>query len=87
MNILQAIKKEQSYLGKQVADLQAKFNKLGLAAEALNGTGKQTRHFSGGPLSGAGPKTKRRMSAAARARIGAATKKRWAEFRKKKNGK
>ena len=71
MKILATIKREQKKLEKQIGKLQHQLNGVRAAAKAL---GDSTRKE---------PKVvkKRVLSAAARARIGRATKKRWAKFR------
>jgi hypothetical protein len=71
MDILAAIKREERKLEKQVSNLQHKLNGVRAAAKALgDSTGKELKVIK-----------KRVLSAAARARIGKATKKRWAKFR------
>ena len=71
MDILAAIKREEKKLEKQLGKLQHQLNGIRAAAKAL---GDSTNHDL---------KTvkKRVMSAAARAKIGRAAKKRWAKFR------
>ena len=71
MKILAAIKREEKKLEKQLGKLQHQLNGIRAAAKAL---GDSTNHQL---------KTvkKRVMSAAARAKIGRAAKKRWAKFR------
>ena len=61
-------------LGAVLAQLKAEREKLNRAIEALSGAGKS----SGGRT--------RTLSAAARERIAAAQRKRWAKFKKKKKG-
>jgi hypothetical protein len=71
MKILAAIKREQKKLEKQLGKLQHQLNGVRAAAEALgHSTSKELKVVK-----------KRVLSAAARARIGRATKKRWAKFR------
>ena len=73
MDILAAIKREERKLEKQLGNIQHKLNGVRAAAKALGAsTSKEIKVIK-----------KRVLSAAARARIGRATKKRWAEFRKK----
>ena len=73
MDILAAIKREERKLEKQLGKLQHQLNGVRAAAKALgDSAGKELKVVK-----------KRVLSAAARARIGKATKKRWAEFRKK----
>ncbi len=72
MDILVAIKREERKLEKQLGNLQHKLNGVRAAAKALgDSTSKELKVVK-----------KRVLSAAARARIGRATKKRWAKFRK-----
>lgn len=80
MNILAAIRREERKLEKQLGKLQHQLDSVRAAGKALGRS--------------AGPeltevKKKRVMSAAARAKIGKATKARWAKFRadKAKKGK
>jgi hypothetical protein len=71
MKILAAIKREQKKLEKQLGNIQRKLNGVRAAAKALgDSTSKELNVVK-----------KRVLSAAARARIGRATKKRWAKFR------
>ena len=72
MNIAAAIKREERKLEKQLGKLQHQLDGVRAAAKALG-------HSAGREL-----KTvkKRVLSAAARAKISRATKKRWAKFRK-----
>jgi hypothetical protein len=73
MDILAAIKREERKLEKQLGKIQHKLNGVRAAAKALgDSTSKELKVAK-----------KRVLSAAARARIGRATKKRWEEFRKK----
>jgi hypothetical protein len=73
MDILAAIKREERKLEKQLGKLQHKLTGVRAAAKALgDSTSKELKVVK-----------KHVLSAAARARIGKATKKRWAEFRKK----
>ena len=71
MDILAAIKREEKKLEKQLGKLQHQLNGIRAAAKAL---GDSTSR-------GLKAVKKRVMSAAARAKIGKAAKKRWAEFR------
>ena len=71
MNILAAIKREEKKLEKQLGRLQHQLSGVRAAAKALgNSTGKEL-----------GATKKRVLSAAARAKIGKAARKRWAKFR------
>ena len=71
MKILAAIKRERKKLEKQLGKLQHQLSGVRAAAEALgHSTSKELIVVK-----------KRVLSAAARARIGRATKKRWAKFR------
>ena len=71
MKILATIKREQKKLEKQLGKLQHQLNGVRAAAKALgDSTSKEPKVVK-----------KRVLSAAARARIGRATKKRWAKFR------
>jgi hypothetical protein len=72
MDILAAIKREEKKLEKQLGKLQHQLNGVQAAAKALGDfAGKELKVVK-----------KRVMSAAARAKIGKAAKKRWAKFRK-----
>jgi hypothetical protein len=71
MDILAAIKREERKLEKQVASIQHKLKGIRAAAEAM-GRSADKKVTSG---------TKRVLSAAARAKIGKAAKKRWAKVR------
>ena len=71
MSILAAIKREEKKVKKELGKLQHELSGLQAAAKAL---GDSTIH----ELTGV---KKRVMSAAARAKIGKAAKKRWAKFR------
>jgi hypothetical protein len=71
MDILAAIKREERKLEKQLGKLQNRLSGVRAAAKALGDTtSKEIKVVK-----------KRVMSAAARAKIGKATKKRWAKFR------
>jgi hypothetical protein len=71
MDILAAIKREERKLEKQLGKLQHQLGGVRAAAEALgHSVNKELKVVK-----------KRVLSAAARARIGKATKKRWAKFR------
>jgi hypothetical protein len=72
MDILAAIKREERKLEKQLGDLQHKLTGVRAAAKALG-------HSAGREV--VGPK-KRVLSAAGRAAIAKAAKKRWAKVRK-----
>jgi hypothetical protein len=72
MNILAALKQEEAKFEKQVGTAQQQLDTVRAAMKLLgrmNGSDKSIG------------KKKRVMSAAARARIGKATKERWAKFR------
>ena len=71
MDILSAIKREERKLEKQLASIQRKLKGIKAAAEAMG------RSVDKKVTKGA----KRVLSAAARAKIGKATKKHWARFR------
>jgi hypothetical protein len=71
MDILSAIKREERKLEKQFASIQHKLKGIKAAAEAI-GRSADKKAKKG---------TKRVLSAAARAKIGNATKKRWAKLR------
>jgi hypothetical protein len=71
MDILAAIKREERKLEKQLGNIQHKLNGVRAAAKAMgDSTSKELKVVK-----------KRVMSAAARAKIGKAAKKRWAKFR------
>jgi hypothetical protein len=71
MDILAAIKREEKKLEKQLGKLQHQLSGVRAAAQALgNSAGKELKKVK-----------KRTLSAAARAKIGKAAKKRWAKFR------
>jgi hypothetical protein len=71
MDILSAIKREEKRLEKQLGRLQHQLSGVRAAAQALgNSAGKELKRVK-----------KRTLSAAARAKIGKAAKKRWARFR------
>ncbi len=71
MNILGAIKRERRKLEKQVGKLQRELDGLTTAARALGGSASD----------GLGKAQKRVMLTAARAKISAAVKRRWAKVR------
>jgi hypothetical protein len=71
MDILAAIKREERKLEKQLGKLQHQLNGVRAAAKALGDS--TSRELTG--------VKKRILSAAARAKIGKAAKKRWAKFR------
>jgi hypothetical protein len=71
MDILAAIKREEKKLEKQLGKLQHQLNGIRAAAKALgDSTNRELKAVK-----------KRVLSAAARAKIGKATKARWAKFR------
>ncbi len=71
MSILKAIKREEKKLEAQLHKLQHQLNGIRAAAKALgDSTAREVTTVK-----------KRVMSAAARAKIGKASKKRWAKFR------
>jgi hypothetical protein len=71
MDILAAIKREERKLEKQLGKVHHQLNGVRAAAKALgSSTSKELKVVK-----------KRVMSAAARAKIGKAAKKRWAKFR------
>jgi hypothetical protein len=77
MDILAAIKREEKRLEKQLGKIQHQLNGIRAAAKALgDSTSRELKAVK-----------KRVLSAAARARIGKATKLRWAKFRAAKRGK
>lgn len=71
MDILGAIKREERKLEKQLGKLQQQLSGVRAAAKALGDS--TSRELKGAK--------KRVLSAAARAKIGRAAKKRWAKFR------
>ena len=71
MDILSAIKREERKLEKQLASVQHKLKGIKAAAEAM-GRSADKKVTKG---------TKRILSAAARAKIGKAARKRWARIR------
>ncbi len=77
MDILVALKQEQSKLQRQLRGIEG-------AILALNGSHPT---FTGAVVNHKGANRKRTMSAAARARISKATKARWAKFRAEKSKK
>jgi hypothetical protein len=71
MSVLTAIRREKKKVEKKLAKLQHQLSGLEAAAKALgDSTNREIKGVK-----------KRVMSAAARAKIGRATKKRWAKFR------
>jgi hypothetical protein len=71
MDILAAIKREERKLEKQLGKVQQQLNGVRAAAKALgDSTSRELKDAK-----------KRVLSAAARAKIGKAAKKRWAKFR------
>ncbi len=77
MDLLAAIKREERKIEKELGKLQHQLNGVRAAARALGG--KASREVT--------QVKKRVMSAAARAKIGKASKARWAKFRAEKNKK
>jgi hypothetical protein len=71
MNILAAIRREKRKLEKQVGKIQRELDGLTAAAKALGSSASD----------GFGNAQKRVMSAAARAKISAAAKRRWAKVK------
>jgi hypothetical protein len=71
MDILAAVKREERKLEKQLGKLQHQLNGIRAAGKALGDSASKELKVV----------KKRVMSAAARAKIGRATKKRWAKFR------
>jgi hypothetical protein len=71
MDILAAIKREERKLEKHLGKLQHQLNGVRAAAKALGDSTKRELRSA----------KKRVLSAAARAKIGRAAKKRWAKFR------
>jgi hypothetical protein len=71
MDILAAIKREERKLEKQLGKVQHQLNGVRAAAKSLGDS--TSRELKGAK--------KRVLSAAARAKIGKAAKKRWAKFR------
>ena len=71
MDILAAVKREERKLEKQLGKLQHQLNGIRAAGKALGDSASKELKVV----------KKRVMSAAARAKIGKATKKRWAKFR------
>jgi hypothetical protein len=71
MSVLAAIRREKKKVEKKLAKLQRQLSGLEAAAKALGAS--TNREITG--------VKKRVMSAAARAKIGKAAKKRWAKFR------
>jgi hypothetical protein len=70
MDILAAIKREERKLEKQLGNIQQRLNGVRAAAKALGDSASRELKTA-----------KRVMSAAAKAKIGRAAKKRWAKFR------
>ncbi len=79
MNILAALKREEAKLQKQADKVRQQLDAVRAAVKIL---GREVA--SGGKPIG---RKKRVMSAAARAKIGKATRARWAKFRAAKRGK
>ena len=80
MNILGALRQEEAKFEKQVSRVQQQLDTVRAAMKLLGGMNGSDKTIG---------RKKRVMSAAARAKIGKATKKRWAKFRaeKKRKGK
>jgi hypothetical protein len=72
MNILVALKQEEAKFEKQVSTAQQQLDTVRAAMKLLSGMNGSDKSIG---------KKKRVMSAAARAKIGKATKERWAKFR------
>jgi hypothetical protein len=70
MDLLVAIRREERRLEKQLGSIQKRLNKVRAAGNVLNGATRELKTAK-----------KRVLSAAARAKIGRAAKKRWAKFR------
>jgi hypothetical protein len=71
MDLLAAVRREERKLEKQLSKLQHDLSRVRAAGQALaNSASREATRVK-----------KRVLSAAARAKIGRATKKRWAEFR------
>jgi hypothetical protein len=71
MDILAAIRREERKIGKRLGNVQQQLNGVRAAAKALgDSTSREATRVN-----------KRVLSAAARAKIGRAAKKRWAKFR------
>jgi hypothetical protein len=71
MDILAAIRREERKIGKRLGNVQQQLNGVRAAAKALgDSTSRKATRVK-----------KRVLSAAARAKIGRAAKKRWAKFR------
>jgi hypothetical protein len=73
MDLLAAIKREERKLEKELSKLRGQLNGIRAAAKALGSSaGREVAHVK-----------KRVLSAAAKAKISKAAKKRWAQFRAK----
>ena len=72
MNILAALKQEEAKFEKQVSTAQQQLDTVRAAMKLLGGMNGSDKTIG---------RKKRVMSAAARAKIGRATKERWAKFR------
>ncbi len=72
MNILAALKREEAKFEKQVSTAQQQLDTVRAAMKLLGGMNGSDKSIG---------RKKRVMSAAARAKIGKATKERWAKFR------
>jgi len=88
-SIVKQIQQRQQAVSAQIASLEAESKKLALALKALAGTVKAPGRRGRPPklAKAAKPIRKRRMSAAGRAAIAAAARKRWAKVRQAKAGK
>lgn len=71
MNVLEAIRREQRKIERQVSKFQRELDKLNAAAKALGSSASD----------GFGRAQKRVLSPAARAKISAAAKRRWARVK------
>ncbi len=80
MDILVALRQEETKWEKQVSAAQQQLDNVRAAIKLLGGTGSSGK--ATGSNTGKAPGGKKRvMSAAARAKISKATKERWAKFR------
>ncbi len=80
MDILVALRQEETKWEKQVSAAQQQLDNVRAAMKLLGGMGSSARATGSSSGKTTGGK-KRVMSAAARARISKATKERWAKFR------
>jgi hypothetical protein len=79
MNILIALRDEQTKLQRQLKGIQAAITALDGLSNGFDPSAARSQAVSRN-----GRRTRRRMSAAARAKISKATKARWAKFRAEK---